>query len=100
MLTESVTVATSAHRKLLHIVLMLKLWLISSIEKSTPPIGEPKATATPAADAAVMTSRIFAVDNRVSSLLAYRDNAMTPLDLEKRPEQFGYHISNAACDMH
>jgi len=76
-LTDNVTVATRAQKKLLHIVLMLKVWLISycasdgaqpedtqngklaSIEKSTPPMGEPKATATPAALAAVMISRIF-----------------------------------------
>jgi hypothetical protein len=32
----------------------------TSIEKSTPPIGEPNATATPAALAAVKISRIFA----------------------------------------
>lgn len=32
---------------------------VTSIENNTPPIGEPKATATPAADAAVMTSLIL-----------------------------------------
>lgn len=32
---------------------------VTSIENKTPPIGEPKATATPAADAAVMTSLIL-----------------------------------------
>ena len=53
------TVATNAQKKLLHIVLMLNVWVISSIEKSTPPIGEPKATATPAALAAVTISRIL-----------------------------------------
>ncbi len=37
-----------------------KLYAISSSEKSTPPIGEPNATATPAADAAVSSSRILA----------------------------------------
>lgn len=33
---------------------------LASIEKSTPPMGEPKATATPAALAAVKISRILA----------------------------------------
>lgn len=33
----------------------------TSIENSTPPIGEPKATATPAALAAVIISRILPV---------------------------------------
>ncbi len=32
---------------------------LTSIENSTPPIGEPKATATPAALAAVKISRIL-----------------------------------------
>lgn len=32
---------------------------VTSIENNTPPIGEPKATATPAADAAVVTSLIL-----------------------------------------
>lgn len=31
----------------------------TSMEKRTPPMGEPKATATPAALEAVITSRIF-----------------------------------------
>lgn len=74
--TESVKVAIRAQKKLRHMVLILKAWLISwnlraqqsfslglteltSIENRTPPIGEPKATATPAALAAVMTSRIW-----------------------------------------
>ncbi len=34
-------------------------WFLTSIENSTPPIGEPKATATPAALAAVKISRIL-----------------------------------------
>jgi hypothetical protein len=76
-LTDNVKVATNAHTKLLHIVLMRNIWLIScwkygfeirnitnmgigtSIENRTPPIGDPKATATPAALAAVIISRIF-----------------------------------------
>lgn len=68
-------------------VLILNVWLISyefnileacvkvdskptSIENRTPPIGEPKATATPAALAAVRISRILpeATVNRVFSL--------------------------------
>lgn len=36
---------------------------VTSIENNTPPIGEPKATATPAADAAVMTSLILPETN-------------------------------------
>jgi hypothetical protein len=41
-------------------VLLGKLELISSREKSTPPMGEPKATATPAALDADKISLIFA----------------------------------------
>ena len=75
LLTDKVIVATKAQTKLRHIVLMLKLLVISclelrmkvydyrteltSIENNTPPIGEPKATATPAALEAVMISRIW-----------------------------------------
>ena len=58
--TDRVKVATKAHTKLCHMVLFVKLWLISSIAKSTPPMGEPKATATPAALAAVRISLILA----------------------------------------
>lgn len=74
--TDNVTVATKAQKKLRHIVLMLKLLVISytehrysvesrdargltSTENKTPPIGEPNATATPAALAAVRISLIF-----------------------------------------
>lgn len=58
-IADSVTVATRAQRKLLHIVLILNDGLISSIENMTPPIGEPNATATPAALAAVKISLIL-----------------------------------------
>lgn len=74
-IADKVTVAMSAQKKLRHIVLMLKVWLIScvdmrlckqnrhgeptSMENKTPPIGEPNATATPAALEAVTISRIF-----------------------------------------
>ena len=77
-LTDSVKVATRAQNTLLHMVLMLNVWLISwtqlhlrlwygrgyitlitSMENNTPPIGEPKATATPAALAAVTISLIL-----------------------------------------
>lgn len=81
-LTERATVATSAQKKLLHIVFILKVWLISyrirqlclgysyegqatSIENNTPPMGEPKATATPAALAAVTISFIFTARHRM-----------------------------------
>jgi hypothetical protein len=76
--TDKVKVATNAQNMLLHIVLMLKAWLISyiyicqrveinqnpqrsraSIENNTPPMGEPKATATPAALAAVTISLVL-----------------------------------------
>lgn len=36
-----------------------KAYQQTSMEKSTPPMGEPKATATPAALEAVITSLIF-----------------------------------------
>lgn len=73
-LTDNVTVATRAQKKLLQRVFMLNELLISckllyddmrnedqttSIENMTPPIGEPKATATPAALAAVTISLIL-----------------------------------------
>lgn len=78
--TERTTLATSAQKKLRHIVLIGQLIVIScsrssrqwrearqdgssertSSEKSTPPIGLPKATATPVAEAAVTISRILA----------------------------------------
>ena len=73
-LTDNVTVATRAQKKLLQRVFILNELLISckllhdnirnedqrtSIENMTPPIGEPKATATPAALAAVTISRIL-----------------------------------------
>jgi hypothetical protein len=73
-LTDNVTVATRAHKKLLQRVFILNELLISckllcndmrnedqhtSIENMTPPIGEPKATATPAALAAVTISLIL-----------------------------------------
>lgn len=54
-------VATRAQKKERHIVLMGKLTVISSRANRTPPIGEPNATATPAAEAAVTISRILAV---------------------------------------
>jgi hypothetical protein len=73
-LTDNVTVATRAQKKLLQRVFILNELLISckllyddmrnedhntSIENMTPPIGEPKATATPAALAAVTISLIL-----------------------------------------
>ena len=62
--TERETVAAKAHKKLRHIVVEGKLNDISSREKSTPPIGDPKATATPAALAAVRSSRIRAIRSK------------------------------------
>ncbi len=82
-LTDKVTVATKAQKKLRHMVLMLNTLLISwragisgcsyadnsdqslaSMEKRTPPMGDPKATATPAALEAVRISRIFTVQEQ------------------------------------
>jgi hypothetical protein len=59
--TASTTVATNAQKKLLHIVFIGKLEDISSSENKTPPIGLPKATATPAAEHAENTSLVLAV---------------------------------------
>jgi len=58
--TARVKVATKAQMKLCHIVLAENVWFISSIAKRTPPIGDPNATATPAALDAVTISRILA----------------------------------------
>src|SRR5258706_7457924 len=56
----SVAAAIIAQKKLLHITLGGKKYEISSSEKSVPPTGAPKATATPAAPAALKTSLRFA----------------------------------------
>lgn len=95
-LTESVTVATKAQKKLRHIVLMLKVWLISSIENNTPPIGEPKATATPAALAAVIISRIFPAQHGQSSLVSSM-RASSTLTAREITEHARNDISGATC---
>lgn len=59
-LTCNTIVAIKAQKKLRSIVLLGKFELISSRENSTPPIGDPKATATPAALDADKISLIFA----------------------------------------
>lgn len=51
----------------------------TSIENNTPPIGAPNATATPAALAAVMISRVFTV--AVGSTLIPRTLDATELTL-------------------
>lgn len=52
---------SSSTTYLLHITLAGKKYETSSRLKSTPPIGAPKATATPAAHAALRISRLLAV---------------------------------------
>ena len=49
---------TNVHQVLAFVLVM---FVHTSMEKSTPPMGEPKATATPAALEAVKISRIFTV---------------------------------------
>lgn len=49
-----------AQKKLFHMVLLLKDDVISSSANKTPPTGDPKATATPAALDAVSISHISA----------------------------------------
>lgn len=51
-----IIVAIMAQKKLFHMVLLGNVVLISSSANNTPPIGEPKATATPAALEAVKIS--------------------------------------------
>lgn len=115
-LTDNVKVATNAHTKLLHIVLMRNIWLIScwkhgveirkccimrlstSIENRTPPIGDPKATATPAALAAVIISRIFPRLSRIENI--YNAKVVTQTLASRKPlEPTCDDRSNAACDM-
>ncbi len=60
--------------------------ILTSIENSTPPIGDPKATATPAALEAVTISLILTVfstqqDNR----LEIQELAMTPIVSTEKP---------------
>ena len=57
-------VAIMAQKKLFHILLFEKVEVISSNANNTPPTGEPKATATPAALEAVSISRISAVEKK------------------------------------
>jgi hypothetical protein len=111
--TARVKVATRAQTKLLHIVLMLKTWLISckrchqsycaildahtSIENKTPPMGDPNATATPAALAAVTISRILPAENFRS--YQFEEHAHT-LTTRKLLEKSGNKISNTTCNMH
>lgn len=114
--TESVTVATRAQKKLLQSVFILKWLLIScahpvrfnttcrkdtltSIENSTPPIGEPNATATPAALAAVTISRIFpeSIDKRGPAVSREKPHTLA---MRKPPEETGYEASDATRNMY
>jgi hypothetical protein len=63
-------VAIMAQKKLFHMVLFGNCVLISSKANNTPPMGDPKATATPAALDAVKISLISAllVLNRLKHL--------------------------------
>ena len=118
-MAERVTVATKAQKKLRHMVLMLKTLLISyrrirrsvdplsmlwmnltSIEKSTPPIGDPNATATPAALEAVNISRIF-TDKRTFTKGGKRGEE-GPLTLTSREvfEHARNDVPNRTRDVH
>ena len=63
---------------------MLKLLVISSMENSTPPIGAPKATATPAALDAVSISLIFPTQDNLGCVGLYWRFSHPPWLLEKR----------------
>ncbi len=67
------------------------------MEKSTPPIGEPKATATPAALAAVTISLILPAEN-VREMSHTTRPGLTLTTGEPR-EHVSYHIANAAGDV-
>ena len=97
------TVAIRAQKKLLHIVLILKLLVISSIENMTPPIGEPNATATPAALDAVSISRIFPMNVNVIQVIhhiAVRARVQRPtMTLREASEPTGNHAPDRARDV-
>mmetsp|Transcript_73640 Transcript_73640/g.225245 ORF Transcript_73640/g.225245 Transcript_73640/m.225245 type:complete len:277 (+) Transcript_73640:1183-2013(+) len=65
-----VSAATTAAKKARTMVFCGNMVLTSSYEKSTPPSGVPKATATPAAAAVLMSSR------RLASLSVYRAESL------------------------
>lgn len=73
-----------------------KAWFISSIENNTPPIGEPKATATPAALAAVRTSRILTA--KVSHVRHLR--TQLTLAITEPREEAADDVANRTRDVH
>ena len=111
--TDSVNVAISAQKKLRHMVLILKEWLIScmrvsvcrrrvnrqqtSIENSTPPMGAPNATATPAAEAAVIMSRILPEPRELAHNMCGALHTMTSSELVKQARD---GVANAGCDVY
>ena len=65
----------------------------------TPPIGEPKATATPAALAAVKISRIL--PSQISRTGQFEmGSAGLTLTARKSAEKAGNEVSNSASDVH
>lgn len=95
--TCKMMVAIIAQKKLFHIVLFGNALLISSNANRTPPIGEPKATATPAALEAVSISLISAIisENTRQSMM-YSVTFASP-EFLKAPR---YYISDTAGHMH
>jgi hypothetical protein len=71
---------------------------LTSIEKMTPPIGDPKATATPAALAAVTISLIFPDGDDLNTDRQFEDRfTLAP---REPTEKTGYQVSDAASNMH
>lgn len=70
----------------------------TSIENKTPPMGDPNATATPAALAAVTISRILP-DKRQKSVLLGKKRALT-LTTRKLFEWPCNEVSDTACSMY
>ena len=69
----------------------------TSIENSTPPMGAPNATATPAAEAAVIMSRILPEPRELAHNMCGKLHTMASSELV---EQTRDTIPNAGCDVY
>ena len=72
---------------------------LTSIENSTPPIGEPNATATPAALAAVTISRIFP-ESVSGHKFAKTEGTWYTLAVRRPTEKSGHETPNATRDVY
>ena len=69
----------------------------TSIENSTPPMGAPNATATPAAEAAVIMSRILPEPRELARDILSTLHTMTSSELVKQARD---GVANAGCDVY